>query len=519
MANRSRTGLVAGVALTALSVLPSVLSTQPAVQPATRPAPQRTTTAAATTTAATTATTAAAGQLRIFFGNIHAHTKYSDGTGTPAEAFAQARDQGRLDFLAVSEHNHNKAEQGIEPNTPPEEPRKDGIMIATQPNLYNSSDPASLASAARTFTSDDHFVAIFGQEFSTISSGNHINVFEVANVIDVPNGAFATLYDQWLPQHQDSLNEPPLIQLNHPDFRADMSESTSQSQRFNDYGLDDYNRNFNDLIAHSEKYVSLIEIVSGPALTNETDVEVTSRLRHERDYWFYLNQGFHVAPTAIQDNHFRTWGTITRARTAVLAARLTKPDVLRALKARRVYATEDQNLQIRFRVNGQEMGSIIRSNNAQDLSIQVDISDPDEPDAEYRVELYRDDIGGDMIEDAADVATLEGNNSVTFNNQRYESGRVFFFIKVSQVGSDGEENFAWTAPIWIEPGESVPPVNPAQPTASPSPVAARFVFSRNSEVYHFAECLDAARIRPENRVESDVEPEDRRLHTGCPRLR
>lgn len=41
----------------------------------------------------------------IRFGNLHAHTSYSDGSGTPDEAYAMACDEG-LDFFAITEHNH-----------------------------------------------------------------------------------------------------------------------------------------------------------------------------------------------------------------------------------------------------------------------------------------------------------------------------------------------------------------------------------------------------------------------------
>ena len=47
---------------------------------------------------------------------------------------------------------------------------------------------ASLIQTANRFTVDNEFVAIFGQEFSSISSGNNANVYEVTDVIDVPNG-------------------------------------------------------------------------------------------------------------------------------------------------------------------------------------------------------------------------------------------------------------------------------------------------------------------------------------------
>lgn len=490
-----------GLALVVASVLPSALS------PSSPPA------AVAPAASTTTVSSAASTRPRIFFGGLHAHTSYSDGLGTPADAFGRARDQGKMDFLAVTEHNHKEADGSGE--------RKDGILIALQPDLYNGTDPASLMSAARTFTADDRFVAIAGQEFSTISSGNHANVFDVGEVIDVDNGDYASLYDSWLPAHPDSLGAPPLVQFNHPDFKADIQNaSTKVKERENDYGFDDYNKDFGELLKHADKNVSLIEMVSGPALTKlGTDLPIKSGNRHEKDYWFYLNQGFHLAPTANQDNHFINWGTITRARTAVLANRLTKVDLLRALKARHVYATEDDNLQVRFTVNGQQMGSVIRTPQPQDLTIEVEIADPDEPAAQYKVELYRDEVGGEMIEGAAEESELEGDGTVSFTGQRFESGNVFYFVKVFQEGSNGREELAWTAPVWIEIGEPLPP--PPEPTPTPgvtTPAAQVFVHSRNSQVYHFANCADVARIKPENRLESAEPPEDKTLHRNCPRL-
>lgn len=40
----------------------------------------------------------------IYFGDLHNHTKYSDGTGWPVEAFAQAK-KGNADYLAVTDHS------------------------------------------------------------------------------------------------------------------------------------------------------------------------------------------------------------------------------------------------------------------------------------------------------------------------------------------------------------------------------------------------------------------------------
>lgn len=80
------------------------------------------------------------GQERAFFGNLHSHTSYSDGLGTPRQAYAYARNIAKLDFLALTEHNHLQAMGN------------DDIGIAANHALYNGSDAASLISSARALT-------------------------------------------------------------------------------------------------------------------------------------------------------------------------------------------------------------------------------------------------------------------------------------------------------------------------------------------------------------------------------
>lgn len=60
--------------------------------------------------------------LKCYYGLLHAHTAYSDGSGTPEEAFEMAKEAG-LDFFAITEHNHSKAESGAKD-------REDGLLIA-----------------------------------------------------------------------------------------------------------------------------------------------------------------------------------------------------------------------------------------------------------------------------------------------------------------------------------------------------------------------------------------------------
>ena len=47
---------------------------------------------------------AALGGMNVYSGNLHSHTAYSDGTGTPAQVYQFARASG-LDFYAITDHS------------------------------------------------------------------------------------------------------------------------------------------------------------------------------------------------------------------------------------------------------------------------------------------------------------------------------------------------------------------------------------------------------------------------------
>jgi hypothetical protein len=446
----------------------------------------------------------------IYFGNLHSHTSYSDGTGTPATGYKLAKEAG-LDFLAITEHNHRKAEMGAKE-------RRDGKLIATSPALYQD-----VIRAAQTVTENDRFVALYGQEFSTISEGNHVNVFDVDAVIDdnqVRNGDFRTLYQQWLPAHRDSTGQIPILQFNHPDLTSDLREAKGNAQqdkgREDDYGYDEYGRNFKSLRAGASA-VRLIEIVSGPAMKKSPVDKITSAHRHEQDYLGYLAWGFHLAPTANQDNHYLgQLGSSSPARTAVLANRLTRADLLEALRARRCYATEDSDLQIRFTVNGQPMGSIL-SLSAGNLDIRVEVADPSEPRASYTIELYSGKTDGQKAT-VIERKPLTGDGEVRFDSYRYVgdahgSNEVYYFVKVMQTtvvqappnGSNNAMERAWTAPIWLS----------ALGATGEGPVA-KYAWSRNSSIYHDSTCRVVSQIRPQNLERGETAPLGKSLHQGCP---
>jgi hypothetical protein len=440
--------------------------------------------------------------LNVFFGNLHSHTAYSDGTGTPQQAYDHARTVAALDFLAITEHNHRNA--GSTGNDPL------NLNLGLDHTLYNGPQAASLISTANAVNTQfaNTFVALYGQEYSTNSDGNHVNVFDVGEVIDedvIPNKRFDLFYGSWLPTHLDTTGKPAIVQFNHP---KSMNE---------DYGV----LNFGSLAATltaALPHVRTIQIINGPhdATTSGNRVNTVK----SRTYLQYLNAGFRIAPTADQDNHFITHGSATDHRTAVLAPSLTKANILEAIRERHVYASQDKNLRVLFSINGQPLGSVVPMAAGTALRIEVQLTDPDESTANYHVSLRRDVVGGELEADQEfGGGDASGNGTLIFDQFQHSAADEYFLVQVVQIGSDGAD-VAWTAPIWLVSPSGDIDVHPPDDDTGPGPGTPthpeEFVWSQNSEVYHLAQCRVVQQIAPQNRRAGHQPPAGKRLHTGCP---
>lgn len=468
-------------------------------------------------------TQAATGQdVRVYLGNLHSHTKYSDGSGTPEEAYKAARQAG-LDFLAVTEHNHSRCEDGAPAD------RRDGIMIGKTPALYGGSDPDSVVSTANRLNEDGNFVALYGQEFSSISKGNHMNVFDIPDVIDdqeVPNGNFAALFIDWLPNHLASNGKPAIVQFNHPFFR--------RTDRYElEYGKDDFSSD-DEWVRRVGDRARTLEILNGPGTVRNLPPGSPPEEVAEPQYLKFLNLGFHLAPTGDQDNHYRTWGTETNARTGIIADGLTRAKLLAAMDARHVYATEDKNLRVIFRVNDHLCGDRLTAPEfGSELKVRFSIQDDDaeEAHATYQVDVFSGTVRGGLAE-VVETVRVEGNTSDgQIEDLRYTGGPQYVFFRITQIlegQENGEHDRAWTAPVWFDAGADVVPalagggaVTPPQPPAGNTAVTeeiANLVASKRSGSYHVSlECLDAQRIKPQNLVRGTQARQGRTLHPGCPR--
>lgn len=378
---------------------------------------------------------------QVYFGMLHSHTSLSDGSGTPAEAYDSAKSAG-LHFFALTEHNH------------PEAAGSDGIFLT--PANYRD-----LIAIADSKTVDGQFVAIYGQEVSTISTGNHENVFFAPEIVDMPNGNFRYLYETWLPNHPDA----SFVQLNHP---------SRNGRTKKDYGYDDYNQSFPDLLAACDRYVALIEVIKGTTESTATNSPHRDG-QNEDDYLFYLNQGFHVAPSVGGDEHKKTWGRTMKARLGVWATELSRGGLEEAIRGRHCYATEDDSIQVQLSVGQAIMGSQVELTGSQSVQVTVRFHDPGEPTAMHRVQLFYDNAVGDSVAQVVENQLVAAGIAELTLPVTVQPGG-YLFAKVVQITQEGNATHAddtWTAPLWFtQTGQELFAGGGPAPTPPTTPVPA-----------------------------------------------
>jgi len=179
--------------------------------------------------------------LNIYFGNFHSHTDYSDGTNTPAEAFAWARDEIGFDFFAITDH-----------------------AFALDQNEWEDT-----GDQAEAYSQEGVFLALRGFEYTNNTSG-HINVFLTDEFASVTRFPFLLFLYFWL----DVVDG--FAQFNHPGRQPTVFDGFQYHDRLKDN-------------------VVLIETA------NKT---ITNTGGSYLDYYtLCLDRGWRVAPASGQDNH------------------------------------------------------------------------------------------------------------------------------------------------------------------------------------------------------------------------
>jgi len=385
----------------------------------------------------------------IYYGNLHSQTNHSDGGGDlstctgaqnpqsgaygPSDAYQYALNDG-LDILMTSEHNHMyDGSTGTNTSADP----------ATAHNLYQSG-----LQAASTFDSAHaNFLAIYGLEWGVISGGGHLNIFNSPSLLEWEYNSSGQLIGDIFTAKSDYGSLYTLMNTNSWVGQFNHPASTGQ---FNVSGTD------LAYTADGDAVMALAEVLNSSAFSNNTTETESSRTSYEAAYNILLARGYHVAPSSDQDNHCANWGASYTNRTGVLipnGTALNLSSFLDAVRARRVFATEDKTGQIVLTANGNLMGQ--RFSNSGALTLTVNYASSSGRTAQ-RVQVFEGVPGGNGA-----VTTTSATAVTTITPA---TGDHFYYAKITQ--DDGKQ--LWSAPVWVTQGSGTGGGGTTPPTVSAS---------------------------------------------------
>jgi trimeric autotransporter adhesin len=362
----------------------------------------------------------------FYFGNLHAHSDYSDGNQdnpgyTPAQDYAYAQTAQCMDFLGISEHNHFSTVDN------PGNQISNYHLGSAQANAYTTTNPG--------------FLAMYGMEWGVISGGGHVIIYgdgmDDLFGWETGSGAWGTTnnYDVYVPKNtytgstglfktiNDKVAQNTFATLAHPN-------------------LFDYNGIGNtapyDIVADNAIVGSAIE--TGPASsTNTTYSNPGSSLLYLWYYQLMLSKGYHLGPTMDHDNHKTTFGKTTYSRTAVVSPSLSKTAIVSAIRNMHFYATQDCDSKVDFTINTKILGSIFTDKYAPNIA--VTLTDATTTTSSAKIILWHGISGSGSLPVAIDSAI--GSSLIFTDNNLANLSTGYYYVEIT----NGTGKII-TAPIW-----------------------------------------------------------------------
>jgi len=325
--------------------------------------------------------------LRIFFGDMHGHTRVSDGCGTPDEYYLYGRDEANLDVCALTDHWHN--------------------------------DWPLMQQMAVKYYEPGRFVTFLAEESGT--NQDHINLYH--RTCDAPP---LSRHPRNMEQFKKTVDKDYLSKgyevIGGPHHYAfDRGEKTYPWQMwdarfmrfaeiFSNHGTGEYEGN--DKPLHT----------TDPAKTLQAGLASGGR------FGVIASSDTHVSRPG-RSNYLMYAG----AQAAFLAPELTRDSIWDAWWNYRVYATGFDRIYVDFKINGQIVGSEIKTKDACRI--------------EYEVVGADDAMEVILIKDNQTRRTDKAANgivNVSFEDDKPEKNH-FYYLRVVQ--KNGHK--AWSTPIWV----------------------------------------------------------------------
>ena len=356
-------------------------------------------------------------QYALYFGQLHSHTTYSDGSGSLESALSYIEnlpESANVDFVAITDHSNYFDSTS---NANPEGALYDmSLASASSQNLWNAYTGAVNDFNAR----QTGRIALAGFEMTWSGGPGHMNTFNTPGIVSRNN---STLNNKSL----DAGMKAYYALLSRPEGAQAISQFNHPGSTFGTFA------DFSYWDALIDSRIHLVEVGNG-----EGQIGAGGYYPSYEYYTMALDKGWHVAPTNNQDNHKGKWGNANDARDVVLTDDFSQAGIYEAIRNYRVYATEDKNLEIQYTVNDLPLGSIL-TETPESLNLNVQLFDPDRTDSISKVEVIVN--SGKVAYTWDDAATLAlGELSCTLSPDY-----SYYYIRVTQ----GDGDLAVTAPVWV----------------------------------------------------------------------
>ncbi len=340
---------------------------------------------------------------RVLWGDLHGHSMLSDGTGTPEEYFRYARDAASLDFVALTDHDHW------------------GMRFMDE----HGEMWAAVQDVARMFNDEGRFVALAGYEWTSWLHGHrHVLYFgECGPIFSSLDPAYETPPQLW-----EALAGHSALTVAHHSAGGPIST--------NWYYVPD------------PDIEPVTEVVSAHGSSEAFDTP--GRIYNPVEGNFVrdeLDRGLRFGFIGSGDGHDGHPGLSHLASpsgglAAIFSEENSREAILRALKARRVYATNGRRIWLRMWLDDQPMGSNVPPTAAPSAFLRFAVAATAPID---RVDIVR---SGQV------VIALPGDGRTDWSErlelQPFERGE-YAYVRVFQV--DG--GVAWASPVYV--GEPVRP--------------------------------------------------------------
>lgn len=395
-----------------------------------------------------------------YFGNLHAHTAFSDGNkdsiasgiGRPDGSYAYAKLSQNFDFLGISEHNHYSSLR----NPGFKLPRYQvGLVMANAANQ------------------DGSFLSLFGMEYGVSSEFNgHVVIYgfnqllgwesnvggQAGNNYDVFNAK--SDYDGLFKKVKNNLNA--FAYLAHPNFNDYTTDGSSGTA----LAYAPYNATWDSAIVG-------MPLRSGLAFSTFDDYSDYSLGNYFVYYKKLLYNGYHLGIGYDHDNHYTNFGRSNGGRLVIIASSLTRANLTAAMQQMHFYGSDDSNAKVDFNMNGNIMGSILNGNIYPVFNVIHNDPDGEQADT-IKIWKGHSNSGGLWAEI---VHVSNQSNTTTYTDTDILQGvEYYYFAEIKQA--DGQ--WIVTSPIWYKGNAPLAIQSPSEEqlfTYFPNPVSKKLSLS------------------------------------------